>query len=102
MFYICEINGKKIIKSSIIPELEHCFTTRDFVITSNEKGMKETIEQNKSELFKYMHINPHRIIKPIQTHSSNVAFAQKGKYKYRSIRLLTYNEQAYANGTYCH
>ena len=82
MFYICEINKKKLIKSTIIPEFEDCFTTRDFVITSNEKDMKETIKQNKNELFKYLKVSSNKIIRPIQTHSSNVAFAQKNKYKY--------------------
>lgn len=104
MFYISEINGKKVIKSSKLYALDHCFTTRDTVICSAEENMQAIVEQNKLELFKYLHINPKKVIRPQQTHSTNVQFAQKKKYLYPdtdAIILTQKNQAAYMNFADC-
>ena len=40
MFYLEEINGKKILKSSILDGLNHFFTTRESIIKTKEIDLK--------------------------------------------------------------
>lgn len=82
MFYFEEINGKKILKSDLLKGLKHCFTTRETVIKSAESNLNKTIEQNKSDLCKYLEIKSENLISPVQTHSTNIAVAQTGQNDY--------------------
>ena len=47
MFYFDEINGKKILKSDFLQNLEHFFTTRETVIKSAEVEMQNLVATNK-------------------------------------------------------
>lgn len=104
MFYISEINGKRVIKSSKLVGLEHCFTTRETVICSDEADMQSIIKRNKLELCRYFQIKPKNLIKPTQTHSSNVKFVQNKKHSYPdtdAIILTEKNQAAYMNFADC-
>lgn len=96
MFYIGEINNKKIVKTTILKNLEHCFTTRASVIYSDDINLQELVEQNKKELCKYLGIESQNLISPKQTHSSNVSVAQIEKKTYldTDAMILTNKEQA--------
>ena len=96
MFYLGEINNKKILKSTTLNNLEHCFTTRESVICSSENEILQKIEQNKSELCKYLKIDSKNLISPKQTHSANIEIAQIGRniYPDTDAMILTNKEQA--------
>ncbi len=59
MFYFDTLCGKKILKSDILPHLQHFFTTRECPVRGNEAFFKQVL-------------NAERIISPGQTHSANV------------------------------
>lgn len=61
MFYFDKVNGKKVVKSSVLESVEHFFTTRECNI--NELGLEN-------------------LVHPTQTHTSNVEVAQIGKTDY--------------------
>ncbi len=96
MFYIGEINNKKIFKTSTLNALEHCFTTREMIISSEEKEMQGLIEKNKLALCKYFKIEPQKLISPTQTHSTNIKITESGKSAYpdTDAMILTNKEQA--------
>ena len=50
MFYFEEINGKKILKSSVLNGLQHFFTTRESVIKTKEPDFEETVKENKKDI----------------------------------------------------
>ena len=80
MFYFDEIQGKKVLKSDILPELTHFFTTRETVIKSKDPEMREIVEDNKKLVCEYLNVE--ELVSPVQTHSDNVGFAQKGILEY--------------------
>ena len=96
MFYFGEINNKKILKTTILGNVEHCFTTRDFCICSSEQEMQQLVEKNKLELCSYLRISPQNLISPKQTHSTNINIADvsKGLYLDTDAMILTNKEQA--------
>ena len=96
MFYIGEINNKKIVKTTTLNAVEHCFTTRDCVIYSKEKEMDAVVVQNRLELCKYLKIEPQNFICPQQSHGTNIKVAQVGKSSYpdTDAMILTNKEQA--------
>lgn len=59
MFYFDNIEGKKVLKSNILPELQHFFTTRECPVKGNEKFFKTALKVK-------------RIVSPVQTHSANI------------------------------
>ena len=59
MFYFDELNGKKVLKSDLLKEVTHCFTTRECPIRGNEDEYKNLYQLN-------------RLISPIQTHTNIV------------------------------
>ncbi len=59
MFYFDTLGGKKVLKSDLLPEVRHFFTTRECPIRGNEEFFKQML-----------HIE--RIVSPNQTHGSNV------------------------------
>lgn len=61
MFYFDKINGKKVLKSTVLSGLEHCFTTREYSIEDIVDG---------------------EIFHPIQTHTSNVRVIDPRKKNY--------------------
>lgn len=61
MFYFDEINGKKVLKSTVLDGVNHFFTTRGYGI--NDMGLEN-------------------LVHPTQTHTSFVDVAQVGKMNY--------------------
>lgn len=54
MFYFDEIAGKKVVKSDLLKEVEHFFTTREFCLFSKTEDMFE----NRKILKEYLGENP--------------------------------------------
>ncbi len=104
MFYLEEINGKKILKSSILDGLNHFFTTRESIIKTKEIDFEKSVEENKQDICKYLEIDEKNLIHPSQTHTSNVDVAKIGLSSYPDTDglILTNNEQAvYLNFADC-
>ena len=83
MFYFDEINGKKVLKSSVLDGVEHFFTTRGYGI--NDLGLKN-------------------LVHPTQTHSANVGVAQVGKSDYPDtdgLILSNFEQVLYLNFADC-
>lgn len=96
MFIFEEINNKKILKSDILTQALHFFTTRESVVTPKDK--KELIsrcKENIRDLAQYLDIDKDNIIIPQQTHSCNIALAKKGHdYPNTDALVLTDNNLA--------
>ncbi len=104
MFYFEEINGKKILKSSLLNGLNHFFTTRESVIKTKEPEFELIVENNKKDICKYLEIDEKDLIHPSQTHTSNVDVAKIGVTSYPDTDglILTNNVQAvYLNFADC-
>ena len=82
MFYFDEINGKKILKSDLLEDVRHFFTTRETVIKSNEKDYQTIVAQNKKDICEYLNITADDFISPSQTHSANIMEAKIGQTDY--------------------
>ena len=67
MFYFEEINGKKILKSSVLSNLNHFFTTRETVIKTKETEFETLAEHNKKDICKFLKIEEKNLIHPSQT-----------------------------------
>ena len=94
MFYFDKIHGKKILKSDLLKDVEHFFTTRETIIKTKEPDMTNLVEENKKLICEYLKIK--ELIHPSQTHSANIDFAQIGKFVYPETDGLILNntEQA--------
>ena len=80
MFKFETINNKKILKSDFINSCHCFFTTRQSVVTPKEiNELTALCSQNLEEIAKYIGVEKTDIIVPEQTHSANIAIAQKGK-----------------------
>lgn len=104
MFYFEEINGKKILKSSLLNGLNHFFTTRETVIKTKEPSFEKIVEDNKKDICKYLQIEEKDLIHPSQTHTSNVDVAKVGVSSYPDTDglILTNKVQAvYLNFADC-
>lgn len=104
MFYFEEINGKKILKSSVLNGLEHFFTTRESVIKTKEPDCEETVKENKNDVCNFLGIEEENLIYPSQTHTSNVEIARTGISSYPDTDglILANSEQAvYLNFADC-
>ena len=88
MFYFEEINGKKILKSSVLSNLNHFFTTRETVILSQEEELEELVQINKEDIANYLNIDKTFLISPTQTHTSNVRLASKKIKSYPNTDAL--------------
>lgn len=79
MFYFSTINNKKILKSDLLKNAEHFFTTRESVITPRDlPELSGICNVNLNDIANHLNIAADSIISPIQTHSSNIAIAKKG------------------------
>ena len=87
MFYEKKTESGKIYCSDLIPELQHCFTTRD-------TGVND--EHSAEFMAEYFGVSINNFIHPTQTHSSNVDFAREGitNYPETDSLILTNKEQA--------
>ena len=96
MFYFDEINGKRILKSSILDGLNHFFTTRESVIKTKEPEFEKTVEENIRDVCEYLNIKEDNLIHPSQTHTSNIDVARGGVTSYPDTDglILSNKEQA--------
>lgn len=104
MFYFEEINGKKILKSSVLNGLQHFFTTRESVIKTKEPDFEETAKENKKDICKFLGIEEENLIHPSQTHTSNVEIARCGVSSYPDtdgLILANDNQAVYLNFADC-
>ena len=73
MFYFDDFYGKKILKSTLLKDVDCFFTTRDFVLmSSSREDLKEEAEKNVEFLEEKFNA---KTIRVKQTHSSNIAVA---------------------------
>lgn len=79
MFYFEKINGKKILKSSVLDGLNHFFTTRESVIKTKEPDFEKVVEENKKDICEFLRISKENLIHPSQTHTSHIEVAKIGK-----------------------
>ena len=104
MFYFEEINGKKILKSSLLNGLNHFFTTRETVIKTKEPEFEQIVKDNKKDVCELFGISEENLVHPSQTHTSHIEVAQVGKNSYPDTDglILTNKEQAiYLNFADC-
>lgn len=96
MFYFDEINGKKVVKSSLLEGLNLFFTTRESIIKTKEPDFKAIVCENKKDICKFLNIDEKNLIYPSQTHTSNVDIAKIGINNYPDTDglILTNKEQA--------
>lgn len=78
MFYFDEINGKKILKSNMLENVNAFFTTRDFCIFSKENNNSDEIINNRKILTNYLKIKEENLITCVQTHGKNIKIANVG------------------------
>ena len=93
MFYFDEIEGKKILKSDMVKNVQAFFTTRDLCLKSENENL---VNNNKKILSKYLDIDEKKLISPVQTHSANVDTAKETKFEYPETDglILTNKTQA--------
>ena len=76
MFYFEKIDGKRILKSSLIKGAQAFFTTRDICICDKGTEVNEDeITRNKKLLANYLGIESQNLVFPTQTHSTNIVVA---------------------------
>lgn len=94
MFYFDKISGKSILKSDLISDIENFFTTRESVLKSSEPDTEKAVKKNKELICEYLGVD--ELISPVQTHSSNIQYAEIGKAEYpdTDALILTNNKQA--------
>lgn len=91
MFYFTKIEGKKVLKSDLLFEVEHFFTTRDFCLFSKEEDMSANQKLVEDYFGVKMATN-----QPI--HGVNIAKVRDGKYFYeKTDGLLVEKGAAFMN-----
>ena len=89
MFYFEKIDGKRILKSDLIKDVEAFFTTREICLKSQEFDTTE----NKKIIAKYLNISPENLISPTQTHSANIDVAIETRQNYPDTDALILTEK---------
>ena len=80
MFKFETINNKKILKSNLLTNVQHFFTTTESVITCRDlQALKPLCDNNLKAIADYLNIPVENIISPQQTHSSNIKIAAVGE-----------------------
>lgn len=94
MFYFDKIDEKYILKSDLLKDLPHLFTTRESFIKTKQSELESLVECNKKLIAKYFDAD--ELISPEQTHSANIEFAEIGKkfYPETDALILTNEKQA--------
>ncbi len=76
MFYFDDFFGKKVLKSSLLEDCEHFFTTKDFVLHSGSlQNLQADAEKNIDFLVKNLNISKSALYRCKQMHTGNVAIA---------------------------
>lgn len=92
MFYFEDFFGKKVLKSSLLNELEHFFTTRDFILKAGELEDKEELaEKNREFLCEKLQINKSNLMSANQIHSNKVDIVSKKQNFYDNCDGLISN-----------
>ena len=90
MFYFDNFFGKKILKSSILSDIDCFFTTREFVLTySSREDLKEVSEKNR--IFLLDKLNSKKLVTAKQIHSSNIETVKDGVFFYDNTDALISN-----------
>lgn len=90
MFYFDNFYGKKILKSTLIEDIDCFFTTRDFVLTpSNRDDLINEAEKNRKLLEEKLGC---KITTCKQTHSDNIALLENNKYLYENTDAIITNK----------
>ena len=88
MFYFENIEGKKILKSSLIKDAQAFFTTRDICICDKGLNNNGAVVQNRQQVAKYLNLAPENLIYPTQTHSTNIDMADISRHDYPETDAL--------------
>lgn len=92
MFHSKKINSNLVYYSDLIPELEHFFTTREFILHSNNcnTDTQKLIDKNINTVCAYLDIERENFISPEQVHSAHIEFVkQKKSYPKTDALILT-------------
>ena len=92
MFYFDEIFGKKVLKSDLLKNVEHFFTTRESVIKTKDIEFEDLVLENKKIICDYLNIPLNNLITPSQTHTNNVEIVEKTKTRYPDTDGLILND----------
>lgn len=90
MFYFDSFYGKKILKSTLLSDIDCFFTTRDFVLTPADRTDLEK-EAEKNRLFLKEKLNADEITCARQIHSANIEIQKKDKYFYDNTDAVISN-----------
>ena len=105
MFYFDDFFGKKVLKSTLLEDCEHFFTTRDFVLhAGNREDLEKTASDNVDFLMKKMNISEKQLYRCKQMHTSNIAVAEEGNNFFENtdgIFLTQKNTAAFLNFADC-
>ena len=104
MFYFEKILDKKVLKSSVLEDLNHFFTTRESIIKTKGPEFKQIVENNRNIFCEYFQIERDNFIYPSQTHTSNVEIAREGKNDYQDtdgLILTNKNQVIFLNFADC-
>lgn len=88
MFYFDSINGKKVLKSSLLSNVEHFFTTKDSFIKTKEQEYLDSAKENKRAFCSYLKIKENKLVSPKQTHGANIEIASEDKIDYPDTDAL--------------
>lgn len=88
MFYFENINGKKVLKSNLLKNVEAFFTTKDICIKSKENEMQNIVSDNKKIICDYLKIDEKNLITPSQTHTANIELAIESRHDYPDCDAL--------------
>lgn len=96
MFYFDEIYGKKVLKSTLLKDLNHFFTTRESFIKTKEFQFEKIAKVNKKNICNFLDIELKNLIYPSQTHTSNVEIVEINKTSYPNTDGLILNNREQA------
>lgn len=83
MFYFDKLNGKKILKSSLLDDYDCFFTTREFVLTpSNKVDLEQKCNENRQLLLNSLDCK--EIKTAVQVHGDNIEIINKNTNLYEN------------------
>lgn len=82
MFYFEKLNGKTVMKSDLLKNVDHFFTTRESVIKTKEEALENLAAENKKMFCEVLNLEPQNFVNPSQTHSANIEIAVPSKTSY--------------------
>ncbi|MBQ2644061.1 peptidoglycan editing factor PgeF [bacterium] len=105
MFYFDNFYGKKVLKSTLLDDCEHFFTTRDFVLCEgNRQDLKNIAAQNVDFLMTKSNIEEKDLYRCKQMHTSNIKVANNDNNFFDNtdaIILVKKNTAAFLNFADC-